>query len=182
MFAGSFTTGHDLDSAFDIPEIEELTEAQFMQIKCGRFIVSAVERILNIPEDTLLIAAERFETQGGRPDLEWGICITIHRWVVEMPIFSTVWPNEIQPYAAQELGRIKCLPRAIKVDELVQLEGIYRLQELKPFIPFSPANIENQVEKIGCASRKVMGCWKNDSEFLVDMQTFLKWVISFKYC
>jgi len=179
MFVPSTTA--ELDSAFASPSIEELSEAEFLQIQDGRFVVASVERILGIPKNAILKATARFEKLGGRPDLEWGVCKIINRWVVQMPSFSKAWPNEIQPYIAFELGRVKSLPRKILVDELILLEGIFLLSELERYIPFSPQNIKDQVRKMGHASRKAMGCWQHDSEYLVDMQRFLKWVVNFKY-
>ena len=69
----------------------------------------------------------------------------------------------------------------ISPDELCNLDGNFKLSELKGKFPFSAQSIKNQARKLGDQSRDQMGCWKDGSHFYVNMQSFLKWLGSHKY-
>jgi len=182
MLTQSPTFHFDQDEVFTDESIEGLSEEEFLKIRHGLYKVSEVERVLDIPKGSLRNAAVRYEKQGGKPYQDWGIGNSpISHWVVRMRVFSRVWKSKVEPQIHRSPTGIQSLPPNINAEQLVRLEGIYRLADLKGKFPFSHQSIKNQARKHGVSSRDVMGCWKEGTQFYVDMQPFLKWLTFFKY-
>lgn len=182
MLTQSPTFQFEQDEVFTNQSIEGLSEGELLKIHKGLFKVSEVERVLNIPKGALRNAAVRYEKQGGKPYQDWGIGNSpISHWVVRMRTFSKTWKSKIKPHIHRLPDGVQTLPSNISADDLVRLEGVYRLADLKGKFPFSHQSIKNQARKHGDGSRDIMGCWKEGTQFYVDMQPFLKWLTHFKY-
>lgn len=182
MIAQAFALNFDQDEYFCEQPLENLSEKELLKIKSGLYKVADIERVLKLSPGTLRNTASRYERQGGHPYRDWGIGNSpISHWVVRMRIFSTAWQKLIKPQILKAPEGIAHLPPDITTDQLIHLKGIYRLSQLKGRLPFSHQSVKNQARKHGHSSRMTMGCWKEGSQFYVDMQPFLAWIAKNRY-
>lgn len=182
MIAHAFKLNFEADEYFCENPPTNLTESDLLKINTGLYRVADIERVLKLPSGALRNAAHRYERQGGQPYEDWGVGNSpISHWVVRMRVFSKAWPRVIKSQIFKAPDGTRDLPTDLTPDELSKLEGIYKLSQLKGKLPFSHQCVKNQARKYGRASRMRMGCWKQGSQFYVDMQPFLGWIAKNKY-
>jgi len=170
------------DEVYMDQKLDGMTEQELLSLDSGLFKVSEVERVLRLPPGSLRSLALKVADAGQSPYGKWGIGNSpISHWVVRIKVFSSCWENEIKPLVNPEPEGIRKLPKNLSPEALCQFNGVIRLSELKGRFPFHQQSIKNQVRKLGDQAREVMGCWKENSHFYVDLQPFLAWMSSHKY-
>lgn len=163
-------------------ELEGVGVDTFLSLEKGVVKVAEVEKILDLEPGTLRNLAQKYMKQNKSPYKELGIGnSSICHWVVRLSVFNKMWHSRIQPQIAKSKPSVKTIPDSISPQDLCKLEGIYKLSDLKGRFPFSHSTIKNQARKFGDESRHAMGCWKEGSQFYVDMQPFLAWLANFEY-
>lgn len=71
----------------------------------------------------------------------------------------------------------KLEPSGLDTNEVLQMQGVYRLADVCRYLFFTSSQIRNQAKQ--CVdSRKVMGVFKHEpwGVYLVDMPIFSKWI------
>ena len=170
------------DEVYVDRKLEGMSEEEFLSLDTGLYKVSEVERVLNLQPGTLRTLALKVTEQGSSPYERWGIGNSkISHWVVRARVFNVNWEKEIKPLIKNMNLNVKALPKDASPSELCNFDGIIKLSDLKGKFPFHQQSIKNQVRKMGEESKEVMGCWKQDSHFYVDLQRFLKWIRKFRY-
>ena len=170
------------DEIYMDQKLDGVSENELLNYKTGLYKVTEVEKVLKLAPGTLRTLAQKQMKRGKSPYREWGIGNSeISHWIVRMKVFSKVWEKEIKPLIKDSPQDVKPVPKKISPAELCKLDGNFKLSELKGKFPFSHQSIKNQARKLGEESKSVMGCWKDGSQFYVNMQSFLKWLSSHKY-
>jgi hypothetical protein len=168
------------DEVFSEEKLTDMSVKEFLQLRTGLYKVADVEKLFDLNPGTLRNLALKLQRRGESPYQKWGIGnSTISHWVVRAKIFCPAWDKEIKHHV--QPAKISTIPDDISSEELVALEGVYRLSELRGRFPFLDTSIKNQARKYDTKSREIMGCWKSGSHFYVDMQPFLKWLADHQY-
>lgn len=168
------------DEVFSEDKLSEMTQEEFLKTRSGLFKVADVEKLFNLNPGTLRNLALKLQRRGESPYEKWGIGNSaISHWVVRAKLFCPAWEKEIKPHI--QPPKVLTIPEDIAPGDLVKLEGVFRLSELRGRFPFSDTSIKNQARKLDEQSRHIMGCWKSGSHFYVDMQPFLKWLAEHQY-
>ena len=177
-----FQFSFEPDEVFVDKGLEGYSEKDLLTQKEGLFKVTEVEKVLKLHPGTLRSMALKIQKEGKSPYRDWGIGKSaISHWVVRIKVFRDVWEREIKPLIKNHAPEVEHIPKSIGPRELVQLEGVFKLADLKGKFPFSHQSIKNQARKLGSKSRDTMGCWKEGAQFYVDMQPFLKWLSTYQY-
>jgi hypothetical protein len=146
-----------------ISEVDEAWTKEELLAQVGMFYLKDIVGILEIKSEDVKTFAE---THADIAWSEYGIRKVWNHWAVRMKLFVKTYKNHLaKPH--------QDIPKDWDGNTLARSDGLFLLQDVCKYIPFSSYQIRYQANKLQNA-RAVMGVWKHEriNRYVVDMPTF----------
>lgn len=169
---------HHVETIFEADEMTLKSVPADMQPQAlltqdGIFFLKDVCRCLKLKPSDLKRRAQELERNGQDAWRIMGIRKTWTHWIVRMTVFQHYYRQE-QPVS---IRRIKT---KMDANTLLNMEGNFLLSEVCKTMPFTAAQVRQEVRNSKVDSRLEFGVWKdpNHKGYLVDMPRFAAWIKS----
>ena len=159
------------DNRLTLDKVSEHWTPGLLLGQTGLFALEEIAALLDVQTARIKLAVDTAQRAGRNAWNEVGVRCLLGRWVVWMDVFSSY-------YLGHFYGDTRAVPSTWDANYMLTQKGVFYLNDVCRLLPFTPTMLRYQASKSPDLAR-VMGIWKKDQCYVVDMAVFGPWLQAF---